>query len=80
MDGCKTQMQHYVWIDGLKVLACLLVIMQHTLSGNWVEPFTNGGEISGFWIAVNAVFILAKAGVPLFFCAAELLCCKRGAA
>lgn len=67
MDGCKTQMQHYAWIDGLKVFACFLVIMQHTLSSNWVAPFTNGEDISEFWIAVNAVFTLAKAGVPLFF-------------
>lgn len=67
MDGCKTQMQHYAWIDGLKVFACFLVIMQHTLSSNWGAPFTNGEDISEFWIAVNAVFTLAKAGVPLFF-------------
>ncbi len=63
----STETKHYVWIDGLKAIACFLVIMQHTLSGNWTTPFRNGTDISGIWLVVNALFIFAKAGVPLFF-------------
>ncbi len=51
------------WINCIKVFATLLVVMQHSISYEWVRLLKTGGSS---WNIINLVFMLTKIGVPVF--------------
>lgn len=52
-----------IWLDILKAISAILIVFQHSLSPFWCDA--DPSTIS--WAIVNAIFIISKAGVPLFF-------------
>ncbi len=69
----KTQRQREVWVDWMRVLACLMVMMVHS-----TEPFYLGGEGSLILIESDAWWVslfdsIPRACVPLFVVASSYL-------
>lgn len=59
----KTEKDRLLWMDCLKVFATFLVVMQHSISYEWVSLID---KTNITWKIINFVFMLSKAGVPIF--------------
>ncbi len=55
--------RHFFWLDCLKIFAAFLIVLQHSISYEWVRLL---GEVDITWKIINLLFILSKAGVPIF--------------
>lgn len=52
-----------LWIDCIKVFSTFLIVMQHSIAYEWVKLIDTP---EGTWRMINFVFMLSKAGVPIF--------------
>ena len=62
MQQIKSQ-NRLLWLDCLKSFSTLLIIMQHSISYEWVHLLTENNVI---WKIINFVFMISKSGVPIF--------------
>lgn len=60
MNGNK---ERKLWIDCIKVFSTFLIVMQHSISHEWVRLIESPNVE---WSIINFVFMLSKAGVPIF--------------
>ncbi|MBE5877614.1 MAG: hypothetical protein E7290_12100 [Lachnospiraceae bacterium] len=51
------------WINCIKIFATFLVVMQHSISHEWVRLLDIGGSQ---WNIINFIFMLTRTGVPIF--------------
>lgn len=51
-----------LWIDVIKVISTLLIIIQHSMAASFTTLPVNGNE----WKVVNFIFMLSRMGVPVF--------------
>lgn len=60
------------FIDRIKVFACILVVVNHSISSEWVKMPSGTNDIT--WYILNLVFLFTKASIPLFFmCSGALM-------
>lgn len=53
-----------VWVDIIKIFAAFLIVMQHSISIEWIGRMpVNDMQ----WEVINLAFIVSRIGVPLFF-------------
>lgn len=53
----------YIWLDCLKAFATFMIVMQHSVSYEWVRLIEEPDII---WKIINFVFMIVKSGVPIF--------------
>lgn len=53
-----------LWLDCLKIFSTFLIVMQHSISYEWIQAVSESTNIS---YIINLLFMLSKSGVPLFF-------------
>lgn len=57
--------ERLLWIDVLKILAAFLVVLQHSISAEWIDALDYANTFT--WYGINLAFELSKIGVPIFF-------------
>ena len=62
MQQIKSQ-NRLLWLDCLKSFSTLLIVIQHSVSYEWVHLLTENNVI---WKIINFVFMISKSGVPIF--------------
>ena len=58
-----TQKTRLFWLDCLKAFSTFLIVMQHSISYEWVRLID---EADFTWKIINFIFLISKAGVPIF--------------
>ncbi len=53
-----------LWVNCIKVFATILIVVQHSISYEWVRLLDIGGTQ---WNIINFIFMLSRTGVPIFF-------------
>lgn len=62
MDTIKEK--RLLWLDCLKVFSAFLIVLNHSISQEWIRLVWEDRSV---WFILNAVFMLSRAGLPVFF-------------
>ena len=61
-------MKKIIWMEYAKVAATILIVLQHSISQEWIVAIDRNG-----WEILNLIFMLTRMGVPIF-----LMCSGMG--
>lgn len=64
------------WLDAVRVISSILVVLQHGMSPEWVRLGAEAPE-SAEWRIMNFIFMIARMAVPLFFMASGAVMLRR---